>query len=57
MAKEHLIIIIDNNKNVLPKKYSCLISDKTKEEAIKSSKEMYEKKYKNFSYESYYFEH
>jgi hypothetical protein len=55
--KQHLVIIIDNKKIVDPKKYSCPIGDKTKEEAIKSSKLTYEKNHKNFDYESYYFVH
>ena len=54
---EHLIIIIDNNKLIEPKKYSCNINSKTKEEAINSSKKTYENKYKNFEYDSYYFTH
>lgn len=54
---EHLVIIIDNNKNIVPKKYSCPFSTKTKEEAIKAAKSQYETKYKNKEYEAYYFEH
>lgn len=54
---EHLIIIIDKNKNVEPKKYSCAIQLKTKEEAVKTAKLAYEKIHKNFSYDAYYFKH
>ena len=54
---EHLIIIIDKNKLIEPKKYSCSINLKTKEEAINSSKKTYENKYENFEYDSYYFTH
>ena len=54
---DHLVIIIDKNKTVEPKKYSCKTTEKTKEEAIKSAKKIYENKYDNFEYDSYYFTH
>ena len=54
---EHLIIIIDKNGKVEPKKYSCKLNEKTKDEAIKSAKKFYEEKYQNFEYNSYYFTH
>lgn len=54
---DHLVIIIDNKRVVEPKKYSCKITEKTKEEAVSSAKKAYENKYQNFDYESYYFTH
>lgn len=54
---EHLIIIIDKNGKIEPKKYSCKITEKQKDEAIKSAKKVYESKYQNFEYNSYYFTH
>jgi len=54
---EHLIIIIDHNGEIEPKKYSCNLNEKKKDEAIKSAKKAYESKYKNFEYDSYYFTH
>lgn len=54
---EHIIVIIDKNKKVEPKKYSCALQLKTKEEAVNSAKKAYEKIHKNFSYDAYYFEH
>ena len=54
---EHLIIIIDKNGKVEPKKYSCNLNKRTKDEAIKSAKMLYEQTYKNFEYNSYYFIH
>lgn len=56
-TKEHLVIIIDNNKEVIPKKYTCSMLTHTKEAAITESKKLYEKNHKNYNYESYYFEH
>lgn len=54
---EHLVIIIDKNKNIEPKKYSCKVTEKTKIEAINSAKKAYENKYNNFEYDSYHFTH
>ena len=54
---EHLVIIIDKNNKIEPKKYSCLITEKTKDESIKNAKKAYENKYQNFEYNSYYFTH
>ncbi len=54
---EHLVIIIDNDKRIEPKKYSCYTTEKTKEEAVASAKKAYQNKYNNFNYESYYFKH
>ncbi len=54
---EHLVVIIDKNKVLEPKLYSCTYSLKTKEEAVKSAKQTYEKNHKNFSYDAYYFKH
>jgi len=54
---EHLIIILDNEKKVDPKKYSCPIENMSKQEAINAAKKSYEKSYNNFNYESYYFTH
>lgn len=54
---EHLVVIIDQNKTVEPKLYSCNKNDKTKEEAVKSAKKIYEQKYNNKDYEAYYFIH
>ena len=53
----HLIIIIDDQAIIEPKKYCCLLSDKNKNEAINSAKKFYEQKYNNFNYKSYYFRH
>lgn len=57
MKTQHLIIVIDNDKKIEPKKYCCGIDEKTKEDAISSAKKAYENNYKNFNYESYYFKH
>lgn len=54
---EYLVIIIDNKGVVEPKKYACLMSKYTKDEAIKLAKKLYEEKYKNKDYESYTFTH
>lgn len=54
---EHLVIIIDKNGKIEPKKYSCNLNQKTKDEAIKSAKKAYELAYKNFEYNSYHFTH
>lgn len=54
---EHLVIIIDKDKNIEPKKYSCKTTDKTEEEAVNAAKKSYEQKYKNKNYESYHFTH
>lgn len=54
---EHLVIIIDKNKVISPKKYSCKTTEKTKEEAVKSAKKAYEKSYNNTNYDSYHFLH
>ena len=54
---DHLVIIIDKNGVIVPKKYSCKTTEKTKEEAINSAKKDYEKKHKNFEYNSYHFIH
>jgi hypothetical protein len=54
---EHLIIIIDNNNKVEPMKYSVEDSLFTKKDAIEHAKKLYESKYKNFNYKSYYFKH
>lgn len=53
--KQHLLIIIDNNNEVDPKKYTQDILKSTKEAFIQSSKKLYEKNHNNFAYESYYF--
>ena len=52
---EHLIVIIDNNKKVEPRLYSCKVEAKTKQEAINSAKRTYEKNTNNFDYTDYYF--
>lgn len=57
IKKQHLLIVIDNNKNIVPKKYSLEFGKLSKEEFIKQSKQLYEKTNKNFNYETYYFEH
>ena len=44
MAKEHLLIIIDNKKIISPKKYTCSLSITEKEKFISESKKIYEKK-------------
>ena len=54
---EHLIIIIDKNNVIEPKKYNCKLTEKTKKDAIDAAKKSYENKYKNFEYDSYYFTH
>ncbi len=54
---QHLIIIIDDENKIEPKKYCCNFEDKTKEDAISISKKQYEKQYNNFTYKSYYFKH
>jgi hypothetical protein len=55
--KEHLVIIIDDFGKVTPKKYSCPLEDKTKDEAVRAAKAQYEKNHANIYYKSYYFEH
>lgn len=55
--KEHLVVIIDKDKNIEPKLFSCKETDKTKDEAVQAAKSNYELKYKNFNYESYHFIH
>lgn len=57
MVKQHLLIIIDKQGVLSPKKYDCLFENKTKEEFIKSAKKVYQSKNNNMDYESYYFEH
>ena len=62
IIKEHLVIIFDkrpeiSTEKLTPKKYACLINEKTKQQAIDSAKKIYESKYRNFNYESFYFEH
>lgn len=54
---DHLVIIIDMDKNIEPKKYSCKTSEKTKEEAVDAAKKAYETKHKNKNYDSYHFTH
>lgn len=53
--KKHLVVIIDNNKKIEPKLYTCTTAEKTKEEAVQAAKTTYENKYKNLDYSSYYF--
>ena len=53
--KKHLVVIIDNNKQIEPKLYTCTIAEKTKEQAVQAAKKTYEDKYKNFDYSSYHF--
>jgi len=55
--KQHLLIVIDNNKKVEPKKYSIEYSKTNKEDFIKNSKKIYENNNQNYDYESYYFIH
>lgn len=57
MDKQHLIIIIDNNKIITPKKYWINFSKMKKESFIEESKKLYENKYQDKNYETYYFEH
>lgn len=54
---EHLVVIIDNKGVVPPKLYSCKLTEKTKDDAVKSAKKAYETKTKNFDYEAYHFTH
>lgn len=55
IKEQHLVIIIDDEDKIPPKKYSCEFSKMSKDESIYSSKKAYEKKYNNFKYKSYYF--
>lgn len=60
MAKtptEHLVIIIDNNKVITPRKYDCKLSAMTKEQAVKEAKKTYENQTNNKEYEAYHFTH
>lgn len=52
---KHLVVIIDKNKRIEPKLYTCKETEKTKEEAVKAAKKTYENKYQNFEYDSYHF--
>ncbi len=54
---EHLVMIIDKNKKIAPKLYTCKTTEKTKEEAVNSAKKAYETKHENFNYDSYHFIH
>lgn len=58
-TKEHLIVIIDRKleQTVTPKIYYCPVADKTKDQAIRDAKHIYEKTHNNRTYESFYFEH
>lgn len=55
--KQWLVIIIDNNKLVEPKKYTTDAKEQSKEQAIAGSKALYEKNTGNKMYESYTFLH
>ncbi len=55
--QQHLVIIIDNNKVITPKKYTYEFNEGTKEELVPKAKKLYEKNHKNFQYEAYYFLH
>lgn len=53
--KQHLIIIISNDKKLI-KKYTWKLETKTKEEAIKTAKKTFETLNNNYNYEAFYFE-
>ena len=55
--EQHLVVIIDNDGIIKPKKYDCLFEKLTKEEAINSAKKAYEKKYQTINYKLHYFKH
>lgn len=57
IKEQHLVIIIDNENKIPPKKYCCDFNKMSQQEAINDSKKAYEKKYNNFTYQSYYFKH
>ena len=59
MKKQHLLIVIDKKEleTVTPKKYSLEFEKLSKEEFIRETKKLYEKNYKNWDYETFYFEH
>lgn len=57
MIKQHLLIIIDNSDKIEPKKYAITMDKMGKSKFMSWTKEIYENKYKNTNYETYYFEH
>lgn len=57
--KQHLLIVIDRKETptITPKKYSLEFEKLSKDIFIKETKKLYEKTYKNWHYETFYFEH
>lgn len=56
MIIQNLTIIIDKNNDILPKKYTSLLKNVSKEKHTQQAKTLYEKETGNKFYKSFYWE-